>query len=87
MQLVGLFGLVAGYAAVYKAMQMLKRPAGAVVGSYLYYFTGIPSLGAPTGFGAQPPIGPPGKATPSKNPIPGAPPDAPPQYIPPGFGR
>ena len=49
MQFAGLVILVAGYAAVYKAAQMLKRPAGGTSGSYLYWLTGVPRLGAPTG--------------------------------------
>lgn len=49
MQLVGLAVLVAGYAGVYKAAQMVKRPAGGTAGSYLYWLTGIASLGAPSG--------------------------------------
>lgn len=53
MQLVGLAILVAGYAAVYKAGAMLKRPSGATSGSYLYWLTGVASLGAPSGGGGQ----------------------------------
>lgn len=49
MQLVGLAILVAGYAGVYKAAQMLKRPVGGTAGSYLYWLTGVASLGAPSG--------------------------------------
>lgn len=49
MQLVGLAILVAGYAGVYKAAQMLKRPAGGTAGSFLYWLTGVESLGAPSG--------------------------------------
>jgi hypothetical protein len=49
MQLVGLAILVAGYAGVYKAAQMLKRPPGGTSGSYLYWLTGVASLGAPKG--------------------------------------
>lgn len=49
MQFVGLALLVAGYAAVYRAAEMLKRPAGGTSGTYLYWLTGVQSLGAPQG--------------------------------------
>lgn len=44
---IGLF--VLGYAAVYTGVQMLKRPAGGTSGSFLYWLTGIDSLGSPSG--------------------------------------
>jgi hypothetical protein len=49
MQFVGITFFVLGYGAVYTGVQMLRRPAGGSSGSYLYWVTGIDSLGAPSG--------------------------------------
>lgn len=49
MQFVGIAVFVLGYAATYTGVQMLKRPAGGTSGSYLYWLTGIDSLGSPSG--------------------------------------
>jgi hypothetical protein len=48
-QFVGVAFVVFGYASVYTGVQMLKRPAGGSSGSFLYWLTGIESLGAPSG--------------------------------------
>ena len=49
MQFVGIAFFVLGYGAVYTGVQMIRRPAGGTSGSYLYWVTGIESLGSPSG--------------------------------------
>lgn len=53
MQFAGIAVFVVGYASVYTGVQMLKRPPDGTSGSFLYWLTGIVSLGSPSGGSAS----------------------------------